>query len=235
MSRFVLLVAVALLLSTAAAEAQPIVNVRGHGAASWFRSPTEQRSLVDSGFELGLGVGVEVLRGLEVTLEGTFDRFPGNENQLVLNLANLFPNPRIRPDGGDVQAWSAALGMRYTYVNDTPAQPYVAASGSYSAYSAQQADVFVDDALFRRAPRAEAMAFGYQVAVGVSFRINDRYAFFVEPRYVVAYTSDQRVVFDFQDGRQAVQLVTGRDEPIKFVPVRLGLQFRPWGTRPLDD
>jgi opacity protein-like surface antigen len=225
--------------SEPATATAPILNVRGHAAASWFQSPNGQGALVDPGFELGLGTGWEVWNGLEVTLEGTFSRYAGNENELVLNLANLFPGEALRSAGGDVETWAGAVGLRYTYVGESPAHPYVAAAVGYYAYSAQRADVFQatdgGEVLIRRAPAADLTAYGYQLAIGVSFQLSDRYAFFVEPRLVVARTSNDRRVFNCTitacDGTgESDRFVTVRDQSTQLVPVRLGLRFRPWGT-----
>jgi len=217
---------------------QPDLRVRGYAGASWFRSPDRQGSVLDPGVDLGLGVGWDVYRGAEITLEGAFAHFAGNENELGLSLAGQFPGPSLDVTGGDVFAWTAAAGLRYTFRNPSAAHPYVAAALTYSAYRAQSAEVLIDrgDAgqIRRRVPRSDLAAFGYQAAIGVSFQVSRRMAVFVEPRLSIVRTQDDRFVLqceepDCQDSAP-IGILTRSDQSTVFVPVRLGVRFRPWGA-----
>jgi opacity protein-like surface antigen len=226
--------------ATGPASAQALVNVRGHAGASWFRAPEGQSSLLDPGTEIGFGLGWDVYRGAEVTLEGAFAHFAGNENELALSLASRFPGPSLDASGGDVFAWTVAAGLRYTFRNPSAAHPYVAAAVTYSAYRAQSAQVVFQrsggDSVIRRAPRSDIGAFGYQSAVGVSFQVSRRAAVFVEPRLAVVRTQEERDVLECEgaDCRDAVSIgaLTRSDESTVFVPVRIGIRLRPWTVPP---
>jgi hypothetical protein len=181
-----------------------------------------------------------VYRGAEVTLEGAFAHFTGNENELALSLASRFPGPSLDASGGDVFAWTVAAGLRYTFRNPSAAHPYVAAAVTYSAYRAQSAQVVFQrsggDSVIRRAPRSDIGAFGYQSAVGVSFQVSRRAAVFVEPRLAVVRTQEERDVLECEgaDCRDAVSIgaLTRSDESTVFVPVRIGIRLRPWTVPP---
>lgn len=163
-----------LMAGSMTAMAQPTVSVRGNVGASFFRSPDLQSELLNSGTSLGLAAGVRVYRGLAITVGGGYDSFTLNEEN-----ARLFNS-----GGGDLVFQSGTLGLRYTYLNDSDAHPYLATGfGIYQLRSTNRR-VVSDGELVSSGEQAQEVKSGGHLALGSLFRLDDTYAIFFEPRYV---------------------------------------------------
>lgn len=201
----VLFVFLAVLLVSSAA-AQPAVSVRGNVGAAFFQSPEGLNTILNSGVDLGLGTGIQVYGGLEVVVEGSYDRFTMNEDNIALLNEDLSVGTEVR--GGALNVLNATIGLRYTFQNQSDAHPYVAGgAGLYHtvlerAFIPQNNQTLAREATTRR---------GYHAAIGSKFRINDTYSFFFEPRYVIVDTED-------------TDLETSTST--RYVTVRLGLDVR---------
>ena len=201
----VLFVFLAILL-VPSATAQPTVSVRGNAGAAFFQSPEGLNNVLNSGVDLGLGASVRLYRGLEVVLQGSYDRFTLNEDNIALLEENLTVGARV--DGGALNVLNGTVGLRYTLKNPSDAHPYV--SGGVGLYRSVLEETIIYDS-DQTLPRVATTNRGYHVAIGSKFRINDTYSFFFEPRYVIVDTKD-------------TDLKTRT--PTRYVTVRLGLDVR---------
>lgn len=186
-----------LLISTLAlsAFAQPTVSVRTNVGAAFFRAPEVSSDLLNSGINLGVEADLFVYRGFSATLSGSYSKFTLNEQN-----ARLYD---LRT--GDLSVLNGAIGVRYTYANESDAHPYVTAGfGLYRLKSTNVRDV-QDGELVNIQEEGTAVDEGVHLAAGSSFRIDDTYAVFFEPRYVF-YDVGQRL--------------TGT---VRYLTVRLGL------------
>lgn len=166
----------------AAAWAQPTVSVRGNVGAAFFRSPDLTSQLLNSGTNLGLEADVRVYRGFSITLGGAYDSFTLNEQN-----ARLY-----QQSGGDLSFLGGEVSLRYTYFNDSDAHPYVATG--VGLYRGQLTDRVRFTEEGDRVEVPEQVRFneeGLHLALGSVFRLDDTYAVFAEPRYVI---------FDFSEG-----------------------------------
>jgi hypothetical protein len=171
-----MLVAGVLCLGTSVSvTAQPTVSLRGNVGASFFQAPEGVSRALHSGASLGVGGGVRVWRGLSVTVHGGYDQFS-------LNKENL----RTFVDGttwGKVSYYSASLGLRYTYLNESDAHPYLDLGiGVYQLTVSNQKTV-QGDQLVDEGGRATDTQLGSHLALGSLLRLNDTYALFFESRY----------------------------------------------------
>ena len=159
-----------------AAAAQPTFSVRGNVGASFFRSPDATRNVLNSGTNLGVETEVRVYRGLGVTVGVGYDTFTFNEQ-----------NARIYArGGGDLSFLGGMLGLRYTFVNDSGAQPYVALGGGvYRALVSDRKQIGDDGELVDVSDELSVRQEGVHLAAGALFRLNDTYAVFGEPRYTL--------------------------------------------------
>lgn len=178
-----LLVFFLVLGTSTAAVAQPTVSVRGNVGASFFRAPDGLSQVLHSGVDMGLGVDVRVYRGLSITAHGGYDQFTLNEET-----ARLFERIEV----GDLSFLSGALGVRYTYLNNSDAHPYVTTGvGLYRARSSNR-KVFEGGELINRKEKQSFRDIGGHLAVGSLFRLDETYAVFFEPRYVF-YGVDEKL------------------------------------------
>jgi opacity protein-like surface antigen len=177
-----LLVFVGLLFS-ASASAQPSVSVRGNVGAAFFQSPDGLNTVLNSGIDLGLGAGVQVYEGLDLVLQGSYNRFTLNGDNVALLDDNLAVGTSV--DGGDFTVLNGTIGLRYTLQNQGDVHPY--ASGGVGLYRVVFAEARVSqgDALL---PELSTIRRGFHVAVGSNFRIDETYSVFFEPRYVIVNT-----------------------------------------------
>lgn len=189
---------VALILSVGVA-AQPRVTVRGQVGASFFRSPETLSEALHSGVDVGAGAGVRIYRGLSVTGHAAYDQFTLNEET-----ARLF----TRIEAGDLSFLSGSLGLRYTYYNESDAHPYVATGVGLYRVSSSNRRVFEEGTLVTRQPQRSATEMGMHLALGSTFRLDETYAVFFEPRYVV-----------YNVGRR----ITGT---LRYFTLRLGVEAR---------
>lgn len=203
-----LFVLLAFLLAPGAA-AQPEVSLRGNVGAAFFRSPEGLNNVLNSGVDLGLGAGVELYRGLELVLQGSYDRFTLNGDNVALFDTNLSVGAGV--EGGALNVLNGTVGLRYTLENSTDVHPYV--SGGVGLYrSVLEETIIQGEEIF---PRLTATSRGFYAAVGATFRINDTYAVFFEPRFVSVDTEGSEL---------------GTGESTRYMTLRLGLDVRLWGT-----
>ena len=200
-----LFVFVGLLFGTSA-SAQPAVSVRGNVGAAFFQSPEGLNNVLNSGVDLGLGAGLEVYDGLEVVLQGSYDRFTLNSDNVALLDDNLPVGTSV--EGGALNLINGTVGLRYTLKNQSDAHPYVA--GGIGLYRTELAEAQVrqgDNVLPERSTRGR----GFHLAVGSNFRVDETYGVFFEPRYVVVDTDGS----DLQTGTST-----------RYVTVRLGMEVQ---------
>ncbi|MFB6249111.1 MAG: hypothetical protein ABEL97_11130 [Salinibacter sp.] len=181
------------------AGAQPTVSVRGNVGAAFFRSPEATSTILNSGTNLGLEAEVRVYRGLGITVGASYDNFTFNED-----------NARIYGrSGGDLSFLGGGVGLRYTFLNDTDAHPYVALGGAlYQARVTDRKRITQDRQLVDMNQPARQTEEGGYLAAGALFRLDDTYAVFAEPRYTF---------YDFGGG------VTGA---LRYFTLRLGLDVQ---------
>lgn len=169
------LLACVLALGLHAGATAQTVSLRGNVGASFFRSPDGVSEALHSGANLGVGAGVRVWRGLSVTVHGGYDQFSLNEENL-----------RAFQDGttwGKLSYYSGSLGLRYTYLNETDAHPYLDVGvGRYQLTVSDQKTV-QGNQLVDEAGSTTDTAFGSHLAVGSLLRLNGTYALFFESRY----------------------------------------------------
>ncbi|WP_263834292.1 outer membrane beta-barrel protein [Salinibacter sp.] len=200
-----LLVFFGLVLSTRV-SAQPAVSVRGNVGAAFFQSPEGLNNVLNSGVDLGLEAGLEVYDGLEVVLQGSYDRFTLNSDNVALLDDNLPVGTSV--EGGALNLINGTVGLRYTLKNQSDAHPYVA--GGIGLYRTELAEAQVrqgDNVLPERSTRGR----GFHLAVGSNFRVDETYGVFFEPRYVVVDTDGS----DLQTGTST-----------RYVTVRLGMEVQ---------
>ncbi|WP_263788388.1 porin family protein [Salinibacter grassmerensis] len=199
-----LLIVLGLVLSTRV-SAQPAVSVRGNVGAAFFQSPEGLNTVLNSGVDLGLEAGLEVYSGLEVVLQGSYDRFTQNGDTYAL-LPNTNVSVEEEIEGGALNVLNGTVGLRYTLRNQSDAHPYVA--GGIGVYQTMLAETrgSQDEKLQSELATTER---GFHVAIGSNFRIDETYGVFFEPRYVVVNTEDS----DLQTG-------------IRYVTVRLGVDVQ---------
>ena len=184
----VLTVFFAFALAGTSAVAQPHVSMRGNVGAAFFQSPDGLNNVLNSGIDLGLEAGIELYRGLELVLQGSYDRFTLNGDNVGLIDEELTVESTV--DGGDFNVLNGSIGLRYTLRSRSDAHPYVSSGvGVYrtvfgEARSGQRDEIF---------PRIATANRGFHAAIGSTFRVNDTYAFFFEPRLVVVNTTDSEL------------------------------------------
>lgn len=203
------LLALLLLFATgASAAAQPILSVRGNVGASFFQAPSLEEELLNSGTDLGIEADVWVYRGLAVTVQGNYDQFTLNQQT-----AQLFALDGVTL--GDLSFTSGSLGLRYTFLNDGDAHPYIA--GGVGVYHVRRTDgrTYVAGGAPGSEPDAETTQRGFHVAAGANFRLDDTYAVFFEPRYVFLSSTSDGI------------LGAGTETP-RYFTLRLGLDVRLW-------
>lgn len=190
------------------AEAQSPVSVRGNVGASFFQSPDGLSSVLNSGINLGIGTTVDVHDGLGITLRGSYDRFTLNGDNVALVNEGLEVGDASSVDGGALDLMGVSTGVRYSFQNRTDAHPYI--TGGVGVYRTRiaPANIYQNGQLVQETQQRTTTAFGYHMALGVDFRINDRYTFFFEPRYIIVNTDGE----DFGVGTST-----------RFVPVQIGL------------
>jgi hypothetical protein len=181
------------------AWAQPTVSVRGNVGAAFFQSPDLTSQLLNSGTNLGLEADVRVYRGVSITVGGGFDSFTLNEQN-----ARLY-----QQSGGDLSFLGGQIGLRYTYLNDSDAHPYVAVGAGLYRGRLTNRIAFTEDGERREvAEPAQFNEEGVHLAFGSVFRLDDTYAVFAEPRYVV---------FDVSEGYS---------EAFRYFTLRLGVEVQ---------
>lgn len=211
MRRIALLVLVLPLMMSTGAGAQPTVSVRGNVGAAFFQAPRGLNSVLNSGTDLGLGVGIQIYRGLEVELQGGYDQFTLNEDNVALFSGDLEVGPSSSVDGGDYDYLSASIGLRYVYRNRSSAHPYLSSGVGIYRSTIGETKIYQGGELVQAASGRSLVSTGFHLAMGINFRIDDTYSVFFEPRYVVVNTEDE----EFGIGRSS-----------RYVPVRLGFDVR---------
>ncbi|MCS3667585.1 opacity protein-like surface antigen [Salinibacter ruber] len=187
-------------------SAQPAVSVRGNVGAAFFQSPEGLNNILNSGVDLGLEAGLEVYDGLEVVLQGSYDRFTLNSDNVALLDDNLSVGTSV--EGGALNLINGTVGLRYTLKNQSDAHPYVA--GGIGLYRTELAEARVrqgENVLPERSTRGR----GFHLAIGSNFRVDETYGVFFEPRYVVVDTGGS----DLQTG-----------DSTRYVTVRLGVEVQ---------
>lgn len=200
-----LLIVLGLIFSTRV-SAQPAVSVRGNVGAAFFQSPEGLNNVLNSGVDLGLEAGLEVYDGLEVVLQGSYDRFTLNSDNVALLDDNLSVGTSV--EGGALNLINGTVGLRYTLKNQSDAHPYVA--GGIGLYRTELAEARVrqgENVLPERSTRGR----GFHLAIGSNFRVDETYGVFFEPRYVVVDTGGS----DLQTG-----------DSTRYVTVRLGVEVQ---------
>ncbi len=200
-----LLIVLGLIFSTRV-SAQPAVSVRGNVGAAFFQSPEGLNNILNSGVDLGLEAGLEVYDGLEVVLQGSYDRFTLNSDNVALLYDNLSVGTSV--EGGALNLINGTVGLRYTLKNQSDAHPYVA--GGIGLYRTELAEARVrqgENVLPERSTRGR----GFHLAIGSNFRVDETYGVFFEPRYVVVDTGGS----DLQTG-----------DSTRYVTVRLGVEVQ---------
>ncbi len=200
-----LLIVLGLIFSTRV-SAQPAVSVRGNVGAAFFQSPEGLNNILNSGVDLGLEAGLEVYDGLEVVLQGSYDRFTLNSDNVALLDDNLSVGTSV--EGGALNLINGTVGLRYTLKNQSDAHPYVA--GGIGLYRTELAEARVrqgENVLPERSTRGR----GFHLAIGSNFRVDEIYGVFFEPRYVVVDTGGS----DLQTG-----------DSTRYVTVRLGVEVQ---------
>lgn len=211
MRRTAALIVVLTLLFSTGAGAQSRISVRGNVGAAFFQSPNGLNSILNSGVDLGLGTSVRLYEGLELVLQGSYDRFTLNGDNVAVFSRNLQVGPSSRIEGGDYSFLNATIGMRYVYRNQSSAHPYMSSGVGLYRSAVAETKVFQGGRLVQSARARSTVSMGFHLSLGVDFRINDTYSFFFEPRYVVVNTNDRKF---------------GIETSSQYVPIRLGLDVR---------
>jgi hypothetical protein len=173
--RATFLVFVLVLGTSLGVRAQPTVSVRGNVGASFFQSPDGVSRALHSGTNLGVGGGVQVWRGLSVTVHGGYDRFSLNKENL-----RAFEDETT---WGELSYYSGSLGLRYTYRNGTDAHPYLDLGvGIYELTVSNQKTV-QGNQLVDEGGTTTDTELGSHLALGSLLWLNDTYALFFESRY----------------------------------------------------
>lgn len=160
---------------SASVAAQPTVSVRGNVGASFFQSPELLGESLHSGVDLGAGVGVQIYRGVSLTVRGGLDRFTLNEQN--------FRRTGFE-EGGDVSFLSGSIGLRYTYENETDAHPYLSTGVGRYQQNVSNRRTSQNGELVEQGGTRSDTALGSHLALGSLLRLNDTYALFFESRYV---------------------------------------------------
>ncbi|PSQ63469.1 MAG: hypothetical protein BRD27_00810 [Bacteroidetes bacterium QH_10_64_19] len=167
-------------LIASSAVAQPEVSVRGDVGAAFFQSPEGLNTVLDPGTNLGLGASVQMTRGLELVLEGSYDQFTFNGDTFGSFTDGLSIGSEVK--GGDLKVQNVTVGLRYTLENQSDAHPYIAGGiGLYRSVLERANISQIDQSL----PRQTATTKGYHAAIGSRFLINETCSFFFEPRFVI--------------------------------------------------
>jgi opacity protein-like surface antigen len=164
---------------TGIAAAQPALTLQGNLGATSLQGPDQSSAVLNSGVNLALGAQVRVYRGLGLVVEGSYDQFTINDKNVRL----------YGTESGDLSFLGGTVGLRYTYENDTDAHPYV--GGGIGRYRVANQNLWLrqeDDTIMKTSEETRAVQTGYHMAFGTNFRLNDTYAFFFEPRYVIVDT-----------------------------------------------
>lgn len=193
-------------LIASSAVAQPEVSVRGNVGAAFFQSPDGLNTVLNSGVNLGVGASVRMSEGLELVLEGGYDRFTFNGDTFGLLAENLSVGSEV--EGGHLNVQNVTMGLRYTFTNRSNAHPYVAGGVGLYRPALEQATVIQSDETL---PRRATTTYGYHAAAGSKFLVNETYSFFFEPRLVIVDTAGS-------------ELQT--DSSTRYVTVRLGMDVR---------
>jgi hypothetical protein len=167
--------ALLLLGLSASAAAQPTVTLRGNVGASFFRAPDGVKNALNSGVDVGAGAGIRVWEGVSIIGHVSYDQFTLNE-QTARSLG--------RAVAGDRSFLGGALGVRYTYLNETDAHPYASVGAGIYRLHESNRKVFRQGNVVERLPSQSATNVGLHLALGSLFRLDDTYALFFEPRYV---------------------------------------------------
>lgn len=188
--------------------AQHSVSVRGNVGATFFQSPEGMNSVLNSGIDLGLGTSIQLYKGLELTLQGAYDQFTLNGDNLALLDQDLQVGAGNRIEGGTYEHLSASVGFRYVFQNQSAAHPYM--SGGVGIYRSSIAGtrVFQGGQLVQRSYGRSTTTHGYHFGVGADFQIDDTFTFFFEPRLVIVATDSQEF---------------GLGSSTRYIPVRLGV------------
>lgn len=206
MRRSTLLLVFIAVLAAPSALAQPTISVRGNVGAAFFQSPDGLNNVLNSGVDLGVGAGIQVYRGLELVLHGSYDRFTLNGDNVALLDENLSVGTRV--DGGNFNVLNGTIGLRYVLRNPGDVHPYASSGVGVYRTVFEETIIHQSEEAF---PRRATTRRGFHMAIGSNFRIDDTYAFFFEPRYVIVNTENS-------------ELNTGTST--RYVTVRLGLDIR---------
>ena len=175
-------------LIASSAVAQPEVSVRGDVGAAFFQSPEGLNTVLNPGTNLGLGASVHMIRGLELVLQGNYDRFTFNGDTFGILADDLSVGSEV--NGGHLNVQNVTVGLRYTLKNQSNAHPYVAGGvGLYRSVLERATVSQNDDTL----PRRSTSTSGYHVSAGSEFLINETYSFFFEPRLVMVDTAESEL------------------------------------------
>jgi len=206
MRRSTVLLVFVVFLAASSATAQPTVSVRGNVGAAFFQAPDGLNNVLNSGVNLGLGAGVQVYRGLEVVVEGSYDRFTLNGDNIAVIDDNLSVGTRV--EGGGLSVLSATFGLRYTVQSQSDVRPYAAGGVGLHRSVRARANISQGDETL---PRRATVSRGYYVGLGSTFRIDDTYRLFFEPRLVIVDADGP----DF-----------GTNTSTRYVTVRLGAEIK---------
>lgn len=209
MRRTAFCIALLLVIVGGSAVAQPTVSVRGNVGAAFFRSPNGLSSVMNSGVDLGLGANVELVNGVELTLEGGYDAFTLNGDNVALRDENLEVGSSSDVKGGEYSLINASMGLRYVVDNQSDAHPYLSAGIGIYRSTIAKTEIYQSGRLVQVAGERTTTGMGLQLAAGVEFQINENYAFFFEPRYVIVDTDEEGF---------------GLGTSTRFVPLRIGLE-----------
>ncbi len=169
-------------------KAQPSVSVQGNVGAAFFQSPSGLSDILNSGVNLEFGTGVQVYEGLEVVLQGSYDRFTLNGDNLTLFNQNLPVEAEV--EGGAFTLLNATLGLRYTLQNQGSAHPYV--SGGMGIYRTTLSEARISQSN-ETLPGRATTGKGYHATLGTKFQIDETYSFFFGPRYVIVDTNESEL------------------------------------------
>lgn len=212
MRRTAFLAIVLAVIVSGSVMAQSTISVRGNVGAAFVQGPNSLNSIMNSGIDLGLGAGLQLYEGLELVVQGSYDRFTMNEDNVLLN-QNVLPGDGSRVEGGNFYFLNATAGLRYMFTHEGSAHPYITAGTGLYRTTLTEFKVFHEGDLQNAdsGDRRVLNSSGIHVGLGVNFQIDETYHVFFEPRYVVVYTRDP----DF-----------GLSSSTRYVPVRLGLDLR---------
>lgn len=213
MRRTAFLAAALALLLSGSVIAQPTVSVRGNVGAAFFQGPNSLNSVLNSGVDLGVETGIQLYDGIELVVQGSYDRFTLNEDNVLLSRQGVQPGEEFEVEGGDFYFLGAAAGLRYLFMHEGNAHPYITAGTGLYRTTVTEFNVYEEGSHLNpdTGERRSMTSTGVHVALGINFQIDETYSVFFEPRYVIVYTRDR----DF-----------GLVGTTRYVPVRLGLDLR---------